>query len=70
MEEIKQLDQKEVEQIFELPNSWRDKGRQEGRQEEKRLIAIEMLKEGLPVEMVIKVTKLDHIEVEKLKETL
>ena len=69
MEEIKQLDQKEAEQIFELPNSWRDKGRQE-EQEEKRLIAIEMLKEGLPIEMVTKVTKLDHIEVEKLKETL
>ena len=30
MEEIKQLDQHEAEQIFELPNSWRDKGRKEG----------------------------------------
>ena len=33
MEEIKQLDQHEAEQIFELPNSWRDKGRKEGIQE-------------------------------------
>ena len=31
MEEIKQLDQHEAEQIFELPNSWRDKGRKEER---------------------------------------
>ena len=31
MEEIKQLDQHEAEQIFELPNSWRDKGRKEGK---------------------------------------
>lgn len=82
MEEIKQLDPQEAEQILELPNSWRDKGRQEGiqkgiqegrkegKQEEKRLIAIEMLKEGLPVELVTKVTKLDRIEVENLKKTL
>ena len=34
MEEIKQLDKNEAEQIFELPNSWRDKGRKEGKQEE------------------------------------
>ena len=40
MEEIKQLDKNEAEQIFELPNSWRDKGkRKEGyrRKEFKKL---------------------------------
>ena len=44
MEEIKQLDQQESEQIFKLPNSWREKGiaegiqkgREEGIQKEKR----------------------------------
>ena len=36
MEEIKQLDQQEAEQIFELPNSWRDKGRKRGNKKEFR----------------------------------
>lgn len=57
MEEIKQLDQNEAEQIFKLPNSWREKGKQEvikeglerGRNEEKKKVAIEMLNEGLPL---------------------
>jgi hypothetical protein len=49
-----------------LRNSWRDKGRQE----EKRKIAIELLKEGLPTELVTKVTKLDRNEVEKLVKTI
>jgi Na+/melibiose symporter-like transporter len=31
MEEIKQLNQEETDQILKLPNSWRDKGLQEGK---------------------------------------
>jgi hypothetical protein len=46
MDEIKQLDQIEAEQIFELPNSWRDKGSKE----EKRNITLEMLKEGISID--------------------
>ena len=47
MEEIRQLEQKEAEQIFKLPNSWREKGKKGGELEEKRQIAIQKLKEGL-----------------------
>ena len=47
-----QLDQQEAERIFELPNSWRDKGRQEGKSEEKRSIALAMLKEGASIEFI------------------
>ena len=66
MEEIKQLDQHEAEQIFELPNSWRDKGRKEGIQE----VALEMLKKGLSIELIAEVTKLDDKEILDLKRTL
>jgi hypothetical protein len=109
MEEIKQLDPQESEQIFKLPNTWREKGiaegiqkgrqegiqkgrqegiqkgRQEGiqkgRQEgiqkgilegiqkEKRQTALEMLREGLSIELIAKVTKLSRDEIEVLKET-
>ena len=66
MEEIKQLDQHEAEQIFELPNSWRDKGRKEGIQE----VALEMLKKGLSIEFIAEVTKIDDKEILDLKRTL
>ena len=70
MEEIKQLDQHEAEQIFELPNSWRDKGRKEGIQEGIRKVALEMLKKGLSIEFISEVTKLDDKEILDLKRTL
>ena len=74
MEEIKQLDKNEAEQIFELPNSWRDKGRKEGKQEGIQegiqKVAIEMLKKGLPIELISEVTKLDEKEIFDLKGTL
>ena len=74
MEEIKQLDKNEAEQIFELPNSWRDKGRKEGMQEGIRegiqKVAIEMLKKGLSIELIAEVTKLDEKEIFDLKGTL
>ena len=70
MEEIKQLDQHEAEQIFELPNSWRDKGRKEGIQEGIRKVALEMLKKGLSIEFIAEVTKLDDKEILDLKRNL
>ena len=53
MEEIKQLDQDEAEQIFELPNSLRNKGRNEGI----RNVALEMINKGLLIELIAEVTK-------------
>jgi predicted transposase YdaD len=94
MEEIKQLDQQESEQIFKLPNSWREKGIAEGIQKgraegiqkgraegiqkgiaegihkEKRQTALEMLREGLSIELIAKVTKLSRNEIEDLRGTL
>ena len=43
MEEIRQLDKNEAEQIFELPNSWRDKGRKEGIQEGIQKVAMDVM---------------------------
>jgi predicted transposase YdaD len=77
MKEIKQLDPQESEPIFKLPNSWREKGREEGIQrgiaegiqKEKRQTALEMLREGLSVNLIAKVTKLDPSEIEELRRT-
>lgn len=74
MEEIKQLDQIESDQIFKLPNSWREKGLKEGliegKMQEKRQVALEMLKEGLKMELIAKITKLDQKEIEELMKSL
>jgi predicted transposase/invertase (TIGR01784 family) len=70
MEQIKQLNPSEAEQILELPNSWREKGRKEGKLEGKREDALEMLKEGLSVELIAKITKLDFKKIEELKRTI
>ncbi|WP_075980741.1 RpnC/YadD family protein [Bacillus massilinigeriensis] len=78
MEEIKQLNPNEAEQIIELPNSWREKGREEGRIEGRKEgkfeakieDAREMLKEGLAVDLIAKITKLNLKEIEELKKTI
>jgi hypothetical protein len=66
MAEIKQLNQEESEQILKLPNSWMEKGMQE----EKRKIALQMLKEGLSVEIIARITELDYEEIEAIKRNL
>lgn len=83
MNEIKQLNEEEAEQIIKLPNTWREKGLkegiqkgiekgiqkglEEGRRVEKKQIALEMLREGITVEIIMKVTKLDRQEIEEIE---
>ncbi len=72
MEEINQLNRGEAEQILKLPNSWIEKGIErgieKGKMEEKKKIALEMLKEGLSMDLIIKVTHLSNEEIENLRE--
>jgi predicted transposase/invertase (TIGR01784 family) len=74
MEEIKQLNQDEAEQILKLPNSWKEKGIKEGIEkgiEKGKLeVALEMLKEGLPITIISKLTKLGYEEIENLRKSL
>ncbi|WP_342351976.1 hypothetical protein [Neobacillus soli] len=122
MEEIKQLDRDESEQILKLPNSWREKGilegiqkgiqegrkegiqkgiqegrkegiqkgiqeglkegiqkgiqeglkkgQQKGELEAQRKIALNLLKEGLPLELIARATNLDYAEIEKVRKLL
>ena len=74
MKEINQLRPDETDLIIKLPNSWRDKGIEEGREagikEGKKQTAIEMLKEGASVEFIARVTKLTEDEIIDLKRLL
>lgn len=74
MEEIQQLNRDESEQILKLPNSWREKGQKEGikvgqkegHKEAQRKIAYNMLKEGMPFELISKLTSLEFDEIEEI----
>src|SRR5690625_6321669 len=67
MKEISQLDN--AHEFTKLPNSWEEKGKKEGREEGKKEVALEMLKEGASIQFIAKVTKLNHLEIERLKKS-
>ena len=50
-----------------LAHSWKPEGIEEGRKKEKITMAKEMKKEGLSLEAIMKITKLDKKDIEKLK---
>src|SRR5690625_2138344 len=60
MKEICQLDN--AHEFTKLPNSWEEKGKKE--------VVLEMLKEGASIEFIAKVTKLNHLEIERLKKSV
>ncbi len=64
MKEIKQMD--DADKILEIPISYEERGIERGKAEEAKRVAKEMLKEGLPKELIAKVTHLDLKEIEKL----
>lgn len=76
MLEINQLD--DAHEFTKLPNSWENRGIKKGLKQglEKGVekgrsdVAVEMLKEGLSVELIAKVTHLDQETIEKLREKL
>lgn len=68
MEEIKYLYTEE--EMLNLPNSWEEKGIKKGKKEEKRDIALNMLKKGLSEELIEEVTNLEKSEIEKLRKSL
>lgn len=70
MEEIKQLDREESEQILKLPNSWVEKGKKEGELEGIRKVALNMLKEGSSIEFIVRVTNLDYSEIEEISKQI
>lgn len=68
------LDTDEAEQVLKLPNSYFDrgygKGKEEGRKEERKTIVARMLKNGLELQLIVKMTDLSRTEVEKIKQQL
>ncbi|AKG21047.1 hypothetical protein IJ00_06815 [Calothrix sp. 336/3] len=57
----------EEEEYMEIVTSWERKGRQEGLQEAQETIAQNLLREGLAVEFVVRVTGLTQERVQELQ---
>ncbi len=70
MREINEL--KNEGEFTQLPNSWEDrgirKGIEQGIEAGKQEVALKMLKEGMPIDVITKVTDLDKETIQKLKE--
>nr|WP_240510259.1 hypothetical protein [Virgibacillus profundi] len=64
MAEVEKLP--EAEKIKEIPISYEEKGKEIGRKE----VAIEMLKKGLNMDLIVEVTHMDIEEIKELKEQL
>ena len=73
MREINQLDN--AEEFTKLPNSWEERGIRKGIEqgieqgiaEGKREVVLEMLKKGLPLDIIAEVTHVDKEEIEQLR---
>ena len=69
MKEINELEN--AEEILKLPNSWEErgieKGIEKGIEEGIERVALEMIKEGFPIDVIAKVTHLDRQEIESIQ---
>ncbi|AFC69924.1 transposase [Rickettsia amblyommatis] len=80
MNQIRENDRIEIEKMLKshlnpalggnlmnsLAHSWKQEGIEEGRKKEKITMAKEMKKEGLSLEAIMKITKLDKKDIEQL----
>lgn len=68
MSEVENLP--EADKILELPISYEEKGKEIGREEGVKRVALAMLKKGTDIDFIAEVTRLDIEEIKKLKEQL
>ena len=59
-----------AEEILEIPISYVEKGRKEGREEGLKKVALNMLKDGFSIERIAELTQMDRDDIEKLKKQL
>ncbi|RKQ12320.1 transposase [Oceanobacillus bengalensis] len=66
-EEIANLPKDEAEGVLRLPNSFYERGRKEGREEERKLLAKRLLLKGMSIEDIADVTGFSRDEIEELE---
>lgn len=68
MDEVSKLP--EADKIFEIPISYEEKGKEIGKEIAKKEIVIEMLREGMDLKLIEKVSHLDIEEIKHLKQKI
>ncbi|MEI3611374.1 hypothetical protein [Pseudogracilibacillus sp. SO30301A] len=72
MDEARRLD--EADEILEIPISYEERGKKKGLEEGlergKKEVALELLKKGLDIDLIVEATKLSLDEIKKLQKQL
>ncbi|GGP08974.1 hypothetical protein GCM10011346_11170 [Oceanobacillus neutriphilus] len=70
MEQMENLPEEEKDMVMQLPNSYFERGKEEGvkkgKQEGKQEIALELIARGMPIDQIAEITKLKIEDIEKL----
>ncbi|WP_370453200.1 helix-turn-helix domain-containing protein [Oceanobacillus sp. CFH 90083] len=66
MQKIDNLPEEEKEVVLQLPNSYFDKGKQEGLEKGRQEIALKLIAKGMPISQIAEITNLSKEEIEKL----
>ncbi|MFE8696005.1 hypothetical protein ACFYKT_06535 [Cytobacillus sp. FJAT-53684] len=69
-EEITKLPKQEVKQVLKLPNSYYEKGLEQGVMKGIELMIFEMVKKGLPENLIADIAKIQIEEVREIKEKM
>ncbi|WP_130860284.1 hypothetical protein [Gracilibacillus phocaeensis] len=66
MEKMEKLPEEEKEVVMQLPNSYFERGKEEGIEKGRKEIAAELLAKGMSTRQVVEITKLTEEDVKKL----
>jgi predicted transposase/invertase (TIGR01784 family) len=66
--EVDRMELAQKEEIMQVTTSWERKGIEQGKLENQRSIALNMLKDNLPLEQISRWTGLSIAEIQKLQE--
>lgn len=60
----------DADKILKIPISYEEEGKRLGRVHGKKEVALEMLKDGFPIDKISKLTRLTNDEIEQLKQLM
>ncbi|GGP15592.1 transposase [Oceanobacillus neutriphilus] len=66
MEEIENLPEEEKEVVLQLPNSYFEKGIEEGIQKRNKEVALKLIAKGMPINEIAEITELSKEEIKNL----